>query len=82
MNYKESYYQYYGLDKCDFLACEYCLRPAVDLHHLKSKGQCGTDHPLNLMPLCRKCHKGHHDNNKPNTKQLIDAHNKYKSIIS
>lgn len=76
-NYKEAYYKYYGLDKCDFLACKYCGATAVDLHHLKSRGQCGSDHPLNLMPLCRACHFGHHNNNKPTTEELINANNKH-----
>ena len=75
LNYKEAYYKYYSLEKCDFLACKYCLAPAVDLHHVKSKGQGGSDHPLNLMPLCRKCHFGHHNQNNPTTKQLKAKHN-------
>lgn len=73
MNYKEAYFKYHGLDKVDYLACKYCQGTAVDLHHLKSRGQCGSDHPINLMPLCRSCHFGHHNNNNPTTKQLEDA---------
>lgn len=72
-NYKEAYYKYYGLDKCDFLACKICGAEATQLHHLKYRSQLGSDHPLNLIPLCFKHHYEHHNNNKPTTEELIKA---------
>jgi len=71
MNYKKEYYKYYGLDVCDVLYCKHCGRIAVNLHHLKHKSACGSDHPLNLIPLCFTCHFNHHNKNNPTTEQLI-----------
>lgn len=28
----------------------------IDIHHIKSRGAGGSDHPFNLMPLCRYHH--------------------------
>ena len=73
MNYKENYFKHHGLDKCDVLLCKMCGQVAVDLHHVLYKSQLGTDDPENLIPLCYKCHSGHHNNNNPTTKQLKEA---------
>ena len=70
MGYKENYFIFHGLDKCDILYCANCPGVAVDLHHVKYKSQGGSDDPQNLCPLCFKCHSGHHDRNNPTTKTI------------
>jgi 5-methylcytosine-specific restriction endonuclease McrA len=75
MNYKEKFYKYHGLDKCDFVYCVICGAVAIDLHHIIYRSQGGTDTPENLAPMCFKCHSDHHTNNKPTTKEIINARN-------
>ncbi len=70
MNYKEKYFKFFGLEKCDILYCLICGRVAVNLHHIKYKSKGGSDEPKNLIPLCFECHSGHHDRNNPTTEQL------------
>ena len=41
----------------DSYTCILCNRPASDLHHIVSRSQGGSDHPHNLVSLCRV----HHD---------------------
>lgn len=73
MNYKQQYFKNHGLYECDVLFCKMCPQVAVNLHHVKYKSQGGTDDPDNLIPLCFDCHSGHHDKNKPTTKELQNA---------
>jgi len=75
MNYKEKFYKYYNLDKCDHVYCVICGHVATNLHHIKYRSQTGGDSPENLAPMCYKCHSGHHENNKPTTKEIINARN-------
>jgi len=70
MNYKEKYYKFYGLDKCDILFCANCFAKATQLHHIKYKSQGGTDDVKNLIPLCFTCHSRHHTRNEPTTEEL------------
>lgn len=44
--------KYQKMGKC--VACQ--IEGFVDLHHLKTRKSGGTDHPSNLMELCRMCH--------------------------
>ncbi len=38
--------------------CEYCGKPGyVEVHHIKSRGSGGSDHPLNLIKLCVAHHR-------------------------
>ena len=62
----------YGIDNPD---CEVCGCPAVDVHHIKSRGRGGDDIPDNLISLCRDCHTKAHKNMK-STKWLYDAKEK------
>jgi len=40
----------------DFIPCEACGKPGVDVHHINGRGR-GMDTIENLMALCRKCHE-------------------------
>jgi len=42
-------------DRCKS-RCEYCGKKAVDIHHIQSRGQGGSNDINNLIALCRKCH--------------------------
>jgi len=52
------YFEHYGYDISDFIACEICAAKAVDIHHIDARGMGGTnkDNINNLMALCRECH--------------------------
>lgn len=57
------YLEYYGYDETDFIGCECCGKPAVDIHHLIAKGMGGSktkDYIENLIAVCRKCHEKCH----------------------
>ena len=49
-----------GNKEGDFIACERCGGTAVDIHHIKFKGQGGSDEYVNLIALCRSCHQKAH----------------------
>lgn len=34
----------------------------LQVHHLESRAQLGSDVPDNLLTLCADCHRGHHHN--------------------
>lgn len=69
MTYKERFLVSEGLTTADFIKCYHCDRKADDLYHINIKGMGGRkvftlldkeydiDHPLNIIPLCRRCHK-------------------------
>lgn len=53
----------YGID--DYVPCEHCDKlglvvRAVDVHHIVSRAQGGTDEASNLQALCRACHEREH----------------------
>jgi 5-methylcytosine-specific restriction endonuclease McrA len=56
----KNYLKHFSLEKGDYIACEYCRKTAVDIHHIIFKSQGGTDEPKNLIGLCRKCHQRAH----------------------
>ena len=58
-NHTKIYFKYFGLTKADFVNCEICEAPAVDIHHIEARGMGGTkkaDTIDNLMALCREHH--------------------------
>ena len=56
----KNYLKHFSLEKGDYIACEYCRKTAVDIHHIKFKGQGGSDEYVNLIALCRSCHQKAH----------------------
>jgi hypothetical protein len=57
--YKKIYLEARNLTQTDFIACEVCQAPAVDIHHIQARGMGGSklrDNPENLIALCRACH--------------------------
>ena len=59
------YFDYFGYDETDFIACEVCGSKSVDIHHLDAKGMGGSklkDYIENLIAVCRDCHIKCHDN--------------------
>jgi len=59
-NHTKVYMKFFGYDVSDFMPCELCGKPGVDIHHIESRGMGGSndkDHPVNLMLLCRECHE-------------------------
>jgi|GEM_PF-1540633 len=66
-NHTKVFMNYWGYDESDFIPCFNCNKKAVDIHHLKSRGQGGSklmDYPENLIAVCRSCH------NKANGKKF------------
>ena len=64
--YKKVYIDHYGYDVGDFIECENCSKPSVDIHHLKFKSQGGKDIIENLTAVCRECHNKCHDSREFN----------------
>lgn len=55
------YFDFFGIDPGDFVPCEVCGGPAVDIHHIEARGMGGNptrerNNPTNLMALCRHDH--------------------------
>ena len=53
------YFDYFGYDQSDFIACEVCGSQAIDIHHIEARGFGGSktkDIISNLMAVCRDCH--------------------------
>lgn len=67
-------------DHCEgeFLPCEICYQPMVDVHHIHSRGMGGSDKDCieNLMGLCRYCHEEYGDK-KSSMDYLISEHFEY-----
>ena len=73
-NYTKVYFKYFNLTIADFVPCEICSAPGVDIHHVNGRGP-GKDVITNLMALCRACHTAAHSGAKKETLQNI--HNKF-----
>ena len=71
---KQVYFDYYDIHPGDFVACENCGKPGIDIHHLKFRSQGGQDVIENLMALCRECHFEVHNGTKIKTADLIEKH--------
>ena len=55
------FFKYWGYGDQHLPDCWVCSKPAVDIHHIKGRGQGGDpkkkrDSINNLIPLCRDCH--------------------------
>lgn len=53
------YMKFFGYDISDFMPCEVCGGPGVDLHHIDARGMGGSNNKdgiSNLMLLCRRHH--------------------------
>lgn len=53
------YLRHFDYGEQDYIPCECCGRPSVDIHHLEGRGP-GKDVIENLMALCRRCHEKAH----------------------
>lgn len=72
------YLEYHGYQIQEDVICEMCGQPAVDIHHIESKGMGGNpkaDCIENLVGLCRDCHNKAHagDITKEVLFELIEA---------
>jgi hypothetical protein len=64
---------------CTDEACTVCgahTEGGNDLHHVKTRGAGGTDHPWNLMPLCNLHHRELHNSG------LITFSKRFKNVHS
>lgn len=73
------YHDYFGYYPGEFIECEVCGRKAVDIHHIRARGNGGDptgskDKIENLMALCRTCHVEYGDK-KQYMQMLINRHN-------
>lgn len=77
MNYKEIYRRHFGYDRGEYIPCEVCESPAVDIHHIIFRGQGGKDEIENLIGLCRSCHDKAHFKKEPylQAEELQEIHN-------
>ena len=52
------YYDFFGYVQDDYIPCEMCNAPAVDIHHLekRNRNKVTNDYIENLVGLCRDCH--------------------------
>jgi len=58
------YLKYFGYSIADTIACEYCGKPASEIHHLKPRSLCSdaeVNKISNLIALDRECHEKAHN---------------------
>lgn len=55
------YLKAFGYDTSDFVACEVCGAPAVDINHHPARGMGGTKTPDRIECLIAMCRKHHND---------------------
>jgi len=60
LTYKQKYLKHFGYGEQDFVPCEICNSPAVEVHHILFKSHGGRDDIENLIALCRDCHNHAH----------------------
>ncbi len=54
------YMDAHGYKPGDYIPCEQCNAPAVDVHHVKGRIGKDANLPQNLIALCRRCHQKQH----------------------
>ena len=49
---------FFGYAEGDYIPCEMCNSPAVDIHHLerRTRNKVTNDYIENLVAVCRSCH--------------------------
>ena len=52
------YLDFFNFEEGDYIPCEMCHAPCVDVHHLqkRTRNKVTNDYIENLMGLCRSCH--------------------------
>tara|TARA_R100000329_G_scaffold82224_1_gene70048 strand:+ start:135 stop:473 length:339 start_codon:yes stop_codon:yes gene_type:complete len=52
------YLDFFGYKQGEYIPCEMCNAPAVDIHHLerRTRNKVTNDYIENLVGLCRHCH--------------------------
>ena len=52
------YFNFFGYAEGDYIPCEMCNSPAVDIHHLerRTRNKVTNDYIENLVAVCRSCH--------------------------
>lgn len=73
------YFEFFDFDNYDYIPCEVCASPAVDIHHIEARGMGGSktkDVIENLQALCRACHIRYGDK-KQYKEELKQIHFKY-----
>lgn len=71
------YYDHFGLKPGEYVPCEACQSPAVEIHHIHGRGK-DKDVISNLMALCRKCHSRAHGSIHPVSKEEFQfVHNNF-----
>lgn len=74
--YLKEYCRFFGYDESDFIPCEICGKPAVDIHHIEARGMGGTKKEYSykeVMALDRACHEKYGDK-KQFKDMLISVH--------
>lgn len=63
-----------GIYRRDGYRCALCDSPkGLQIHHVVSRGQGGTDYPQNLITLCWRCHAVAHGTRMPEYDHMTNA---------
>lgn len=80
----KNYIDYFGFYEGEYIPCENCSAPAVDLHHIVYRSQKQDDSVGNIIALCRDCHDAAHFKKEPYLKeeQLQETHKFYLDVYA
>ena len=67
VKYKKVYIDYFGYYKGEYISCEVCNAPSIDIHHIEGRVKSG-DVIENLIAVCRECHNKCHSSKEFNEK--------------
>jgi 5-methylcytosine-specific restriction endonuclease McrA len=79
-NHTKVYLEYFGFAPGEYIPCEICESPAVDIAHIIAQSKFGKkrkheqDKIENLMALCRSCHHEYDFNVKWTPEYLTAIH--------